>query len=453
MRAKKSGTFIFNKGLFFLFCRCSGKGNFTGCNQFRMKKAFLLSFFFLFIFQVQAQKDFRPGYIVTLQGDTLKGWVNFRKPGLNSRECMFRSSLPEKDQKFKASEIKGYGLTEGRHYRSYVLKETSATLNRRKASPKSYFLNMLVAGKADLFYVRDISGKNRFFIQKDTVFTELEVKEYTQVNPATGKQVKVRSKHYIGTLTNLFQDCKTLQPAINETGFKTTALSGLVKNYNTCLHPDSLYFAQKPIKSKTTIGVIAGTNYTFIKFYAPYLRTAVAADYTNQPGFSAGVTMNNTLPMVNNKLSLQTELLLVQNKFQSLYTYRHTVENKFIDYHVNADATLYSLKLPFQLRYSFNFRKLKPYVNGGIILSHDLTVKENGFIESEFQGQKKTSLLLGYARHKLYGGLVFGTGILYALKNDKAVFLDLKYLPENLPNLYHLDSKVNTIFLSTGFRF
>jgi hypothetical protein len=46
---------------------------------------------FLFVFNpLYAQLDFRPGYIVTHQGETVQGLINYRGDGRSQRLCTFK---------------------------------------------------------------------------------------------------------------------------------------------------------------------------------------------------------------------------------------------------------------------------------------------------------------------------------------------------------------------------
>ena len=40
--------------------------------------------------QLLAQSNIREGYVITLQGDTLYGDIDFRTPAMNMRRCVFR---------------------------------------------------------------------------------------------------------------------------------------------------------------------------------------------------------------------------------------------------------------------------------------------------------------------------------------------------------------------------
>lgn len=52
-----------------------------------------------FMITIQAQRNYRPGFIITLQKDTIYGQIDFRTEVMNELRCVFRtdSTLQEKN--------------------------------------------------------------------------------------------------------------------------------------------------------------------------------------------------------------------------------------------------------------------------------------------------------------------------------------------------------------------
>jgi hypothetical protein len=423
-----------------------------------MKKISMFCLLLVSFFQVQAQSGFRPGYILQ-HGDTLKGWIKTGNPKDNGAFCEFRSNLNGESQKYNASEIKGYGLVEGMHYRRYILSEYSQTVPVYVVDKADYFLNVLVDGKANLYYLRDKTGKDRFFIEKDTIIKELESKEFTERNPETGILYKGESKIYLGTLTYLLSDCKTMQSTINFTRLRPLSLTNTVKSYNQCIHPDSLKFVQKPFKNKTTYGVTFGPNYSQIAFISPGRTSDHVTEKNAKTGFSAGLSVNRTLPVFSENLSLQAELLFFRSNYKTHYRFiyydvQSTWDNStlVLNYHFKSDITLNSLKMPFQVRYTFNLPKVKPYLNAGLVLINDLSFKETCSLEFYYQ-QEYTQRLPEFNKQEMRMELLCGAGVAYELYKHRSVFLDLKYMPQGRENLTGFEARIRTWSLNTGFTF
>ena len=422
-----------------------------------MKKLLITGLLLLLIFQVKAQRNFQPGYIVQ-NNDTIMGWINLRTHKANSLSCQFKTNLKGGLQQFKASEISAYGTQAGNHFRSFALKETSQAVPKKKDHPKSYFLNVLVEGKASLFFGRDISSKSRFFIQKDTVFTELETAEIRVQNKADGRVYKGQSKPYLGTLTYLFADCKDLKPLIEKTKFGPVSLTETVRSYNQCIHPDSLYFVQKPKKPITTFGVTAGPVFTNTQLSQDYNPFALPIGSVKNSGYSFGLTMNNTLPFLNEKLSFETGLLLIQNRFEAKNEFSRfdsylSPNTSIVKYEFTGKITRIALKVPILLRYSFNFQKLRPYIDLGLMVTKVVDTNDQSILIIDTDKFRKSYDYPGYFPRPIHGNLVAGGGLLFTLHKNKAVFLELRLVPEGIRSLYDTSADISSFMINTGFRY
>jgi hypothetical protein len=81
-------------------------------------------FFVIFIFTtflLQAQTDFRPGYVIKTEGDTLWGSVDYRGSELMSSVCTFRNDKDGSVQKFTPNQIVAYRLKDSKYYVSETI--------------------------------------------------------------------------------------------------------------------------------------------------------------------------------------------------------------------------------------------------------------------------------------------------------------------------------------------
>ena len=73
-----------------------------------MKKTSLI-FIFLIITQISfAQKDFREGYIVTKENDTIQGLIDYRGDIRNSEKCVFKQNAESSDIEYLPADINAY---------------------------------------------------------------------------------------------------------------------------------------------------------------------------------------------------------------------------------------------------------------------------------------------------------------------------------------------------------
>src|SRR6478609_2728996 len=137
-----------------------------------MKRIPLLITFLCLFLKVYGQKDFRPGYIITLPGDTIKGEINFMSLRKNTQGCEFRKAGTKEKSIYSPGEILGYSFENGPRFRSYSLPAKAGQTYKNITPKQFYFLNILVEAPTSLFMTYDVSGRSRFFIQQDTIIKE-----------------------------------------------------------------------------------------------------------------------------------------------------------------------------------------------------------------------------------------------------------------------------------------
>jgi hypothetical protein len=111
-----------------------------------------------------AQKDLENGYIIKNDDEQINGFIKIRSNIQNSKSCLFSKNVDGITESFDPSDIKAY-KTDTKYYVSH---EIDIDLLKQKV-----FLEYLIDGIADLYYLKDISNEY-YFIKKDGLFTRLE---------------------------------------------------------------------------------------------------------------------------------------------------------------------------------------------------------------------------------------------------------------------------------------
>ena len=70
-----------------------------------MKKYYLLLLFFVPLISI-AQSNYKKSAMVDMNGDTIRGFINYKEWGQNPKEILFKNVLSDQPQKFSANEIK-----------------------------------------------------------------------------------------------------------------------------------------------------------------------------------------------------------------------------------------------------------------------------------------------------------------------------------------------------------
>lgn len=162
-------------------------------------KSFIL-FGLLFSIEVlNAQTDFRPGYIINKTGDSIYGDIDYRGDLLMSGLCRFR----DKDNVIKGyspNDIAAFRFIDGKYYVS------------REINDRILFLEYLIKGKVNVYYMRDENGDHYYLDKEDVKLTEIPYEE--GIKYVDGEQVFFKSKKHVGLLNYYMQDAPEFQSRI-----------------------------------------------------------------------------------------------------------------------------------------------------------------------------------------------------------------------------------------------
>ena len=234
--------------------------------------------------RLNAQTDFRAGYIITNSNDTAFGEIDYRGDILMGKLCRFKTNGNVVD--YSPSEIAAYRFTDDGKY--FVSKE----LNGIKT-----FLQFLIKGQVNVYSYRGDDSYTHFYIEKeDMPLSELVYEE--EIVREDGKLIMRQSKKHIGLLRFYMQDAPSLQPQIeNIIKPRQEELLKVAKNYHyaVCLEgEDCIVFEKKKPLFKLSVDAVIGI-----------------VNYLNDDDIQlyGGALCNIWLPRSNEKLYLRTGLL------------------------------------------------------------------------------------------------------------------------------------------------
>ena len=119
---------------------------------------------------MNAQTYFKPGYVIKSVDDTLFGEVDYRGGIRMSRTCTYRHNSKDSVRHFSPEEILGYRFPESKYY---ISKEVDG---------KKVFLEFLIKGRVNVYYLKDERDGDHYYIEKDSLgFAEIPYKEEYKV--------------------------------------------------------------------------------------------------------------------------------------------------------------------------------------------------------------------------------------------------------------------------------
>jgi len=147
---------------------------------------------------INAQTDYRPGYIIFNSGDTLIGEIDYRGDLLMGRECRFVSNNNEVT--YLPDEIRAFRFLDSKYF---ISKEFEG---------KFSFFEYLIDGELDIFYLRDGEGDHYFIEKLGEPLSELTFEE--GIRYENERDEFFSTKTHIGILTYYMQDAPTLKREI-----------------------------------------------------------------------------------------------------------------------------------------------------------------------------------------------------------------------------------------------
>jgi hypothetical protein len=394
-----------------------------------------------------SQVDFREGYIITLNGDTINGYLNFNSD--KSFKCEFKKTINGQYETYKPFDIIGYRYS---NYKYYISKEitvkksnevhkqiifTNTVKEHEYIDGVSYpesgynklkiFIEFLIKGKLNIYYYKDNQNNAHYFVEKDgDSIHELTIENISYFNNSIIYATQ-KKETYKGELTLYLNDYPSAFQQIKSTSLSHKDLIKLGKDYHNYICGDnSCIIYERPLKHKViNYGIYTGYGYSI--YHLKQGKQNI--DFVDRNVFRLGsrILFNNFNP-VNDKLIFKIDLDFFKNNYTGTYNYLDTKHNVYLDY--------YNLNLNLMLSYNLTTKTNTPYFDFGMQSSFRFG--------TEYRDDSKLiNLDVSEIANKEFG-LVFGVG--YDLRFSKYynLFFEIKH--------FQMLSEFNTNLL-IGYKF
>lgn len=317
-----------------------------------------------------SQSDFREAYIISNDGDTINGLIDYREGNKNFEVCEFKNSIKSNSIKYTPTEIKAYQFINDKYFESGKIESDEA----------SVFMEVLVRGKAVLY-----RHLKKYYIAKDTLFFEL--KNERQQVVVEGKNIIKYTNNHRGILSYLLTDCGDLKTVINNIRINEKELTKLIEQYNTCKGEPSITFKAKKSWFRASAGLGAGFVISNIDLNRGNLRNDyLTSNYSEDYSLTYGADFLFNSPRLNERIAFYTGVYYLNSHFNTSSTYdfeTYTDRN-------TVTINLQQLKIPAGIRYTLTRRKLSPYLNVGISTTRHLSSSSQRVRETERNNQIET---------------------------------------------------------------
>lgn len=252
-------------------------------------RGLILVVFLLTTGLLNAQTDFRPGYVISLNGDTISGEIDYRGDQLMATICRFKSN-DGKEVEYTPEDIIGYRFTDSKYF---VSKELEG---------KKVFLEFLIKGQMNIYYYRDEKGDHYFVEKADIELTELPYEEGIKLDE-DGIGTKYKTTKHLLLLTYLMQDAPMLRPKIENLGKpEHNQLIKLAEDYHNIVCKDNkcVIYVKKQTPVRVELVVVGG----IINFFN------LNNNYQDKNYFQGGILAHLWLPRTSEKIYFKTGILM-----------------------------------------------------------------------------------------------------------------------------------------------
>jgi hypothetical protein len=375
-----------------------------------LKKTFFLAVFTIVSTAqlLYAQKTILKGYIIKLNNDTVKGYIDYKNWNKNPVSINYYPALNDKPQTLDVKSINGFGITDDKYNESYISKTVKLETSPQQLGKLGFdkepafedkILFLRVLNQGDLTLFKYVDDRSHFFIDNGSKTEELIYKRY-YVNES--KNQIAYNSNYKEQLKNLFINNKNISDdEIEKVSFYEGDIIKIVQKHNQSKPNSYKPVAYKNEKLVAKFGLILGGSYSTLSFRD--------VDFKGSTGIIPGVSLLLIIPRSSEKLGINFDLAYRSFKFDGTY------QNKQSDFQYSNQTYAFDgkyLKLSAMFRYTFANTSLKPFLNLGVSSAYAFKLKENTIFEDTFHSTTTISQHNFFDElRKFDQGVLFGAGL------------------------------------------
>jgi len=362
-------------------------------------KHFILSILAaFFVINATAQRNFRPGYVVTLRGDTTKGFIDYKEWNQNPRDITFKTTEQAATQQYLPTQITAFGLNGFDSYRTYTgpiskgavdLADLSSGIDT-SFTTASVFLRIVTSGKNLTLYNYSDKTKDLYFIaDKNSAAVELKRYVYLDKNqPDKIREYNFYKQQLLAFATKYVPGNAALEARINSTRYRLSDIKAIVLQLNN--NTDN-YKINDAAGGGAEFFIGAGADMANASFFGinnpNYSENIFNANSVHSVGPLIAAGMNFYLNKSVKKLFFKVELNLTMNNIRATYNSTYTGFNK-IGREEELTFNQLGISAVPQLAYNiYNTENLKFFVAGGFQLNFSSYSNTHYYGTNTFNGQ------------------------------------------------------------------
>ncbi len=413
--------------------------------------AYLLLLLFTNIQPCYCNNTVVPGYIITLQNDTIFGNIDITEFKSRPFEMIFKESGSVDWIVYSPLSIKGFEANSEIYKGAIVALEQSAfKTHELSESPHlnynvdTVFLQMVISGEKELLYLKDTDGKNFFFINNENGYRWLVHKRFLQTK--NEKTEIVSNNNYIGQLIMYLQDCSSINKVLSATTYDIESLIKAFNYYYDCSNT-KINYTKKKETSRFEISALAGLTFTKQTFNGVGQEYLTDVSFPWSVNYSLGAAADIKFPRFLGRWSINNEILLVRYLTESNY-YEKINNNSFVNTQSQIGSTY--IKLNNMFRANFNVNAIKLFLDVGF--SNGFSVASTNYknVITSISAQETSVKSNALEKMRKYeASLLFGFGV----KVNKLFGFFRYEIGRGVSGSSDLDSGMSRFYLVAGYRF
>jgi len=392
-------------------------------------KSFIFVLAFIVSLGVVGQDNFKKGYVITLESDTLFGKINDAGGYKNSRLCTFKQYKKHKVTEYLPGEIKGYRMNDDKYYISKPVAGNE--------QGKYRFMEVLVEGNVNLYHDRK-STENAFYIQKkggDLIplsyqVGQLRYKPEENVAVIYSPTYTLHNRIYKDTLRYVFKDSKDILARVENVEYDPKSLSRITKDYiaEKCSGPNCINYERNLRLYRPRLGFYGGMALTNIEFLPSVLgkytklepHSIISKTFNTYP---LGIFVNFPFPMLNDKLSFQLEVQSNRMNYDEIFESNISLNEDTVGISTN------SIGIPLMIKYELFRGFITPSLGIGKSFNFVYDSEIEGFGKViPIQGSDETAKPNELMIHPIQKGGWFGeVGVSFKLSPGLSLFANARY--------------------------
>ncbi|MDF7813468.1 hypothetical protein [Hymenobacter sp. YC55] len=399
-----------------------------------------------------AQTNFRPGYVLPLSGDTLRGEVDSRGAQRNARLARFRASEGAPITEYQPRQLRGYGFNGDRVYQTEtVLLADSVGRPSLLDAPadtikRPSFLEVIVRGSASLLYLRDQADKDHYYLLTADAPVQ-ELLQSTRRVVENGVTYQRKSDEFRYVLAAATKQCLVLQPSINSIRYGLNELASFVRRYNDCVGAPSATPASKSHQNRVQLGFVVGgeTSQLVLNENYPGKTITFRGNSAIQPVL--GVAFNLRLIGFNRTLSARVETLYESQRYEPKYRNATGFGREY-------RAKLTGIRVPVLVCYTYPRGRIQPFLQVGYSFNHLLKAdNEARNVYPPTTGTIPPAPWTPVVESRRFEqGLVGGVGLTTARPDKRNVAASVRYeRSDGFSDILGFGSRVNRLYVLLSY--